>query len=78
MMSIQARGKDHRGDSWSGVKERADVTEEDGVNRVRWRQKSKNIEGFNVQVQITLQYKQQQQKEKNIIDAADVGIWCYI
>lgn len=60
---------------WS--EERADVTEEDGVNRVRWRQKSKNIEGFNVQVQITLQYKQQQ-KEKNIIDATDVGIWCYL
>lgn len=35
MMSIQARGKYHRGDSWSGVKERSDVTEEDGVNRVR-------------------------------------------
>lgn len=64
MMSIQARGKDHRGHSWSGVKERADVREEDGVNRVRWRQKSKNIEGFNVQVQITLQYKQQQQQKE--------------
>lgn len=42
------------------------------------RKKSKNIEGFNVQVQIMLQNKQQQQREKNIIDATDVGIWCYI